>query len=148
MAGNGEQAEERQARRRGLRATWTQIVWPGLVITCIGVAAVVFLISCARVSVMELEVRDLSRQIDKQTAVRCQLWQRIAQLRDRGRLRAFAEQAGMVFEPGASDLVQLPVLSQPQRPVTAMTPQPGTWTGRAPQPQPPTGSGTVVAGAF
>ena len=137
-----------RARRR-LWAIWWEIIWPGLIITCIGLASILFLICCARVSVLELEVGELDRQIDKQRGTQSQLRQRVAELSDRGRLREFVKNANppMVFQPADTDVVQLPALPEQEWNSSPLTPQPEA-LARRPEPPGPPASPTVVAEAF
>jgi len=134
-------------RRGGRHIIWWEIIWPGLIITCIGLASILFLISCARVSVIELQTGNLRRQIDKQMSRQHRLRQQVAQLRDRARLREFAAEANMVFEPADTDIVQLPTLPEQQCSISPLTPQPDSLVSR-PEPQPPSDDDTVVARAF
>ena len=125
MAVNSGQAAQSATHNRGrLHIVWREIIWPGLIITCIGLASILFLISCARVSELELEVGNLRRQIDQETSKQCQLSQQIARLRSHRRLREFAQRAGMVFQPADTDLVQLPALPEQRGTVSALTPHP------------------------
>jgi len=140
-----------RAQKRGNgRTIWWKIIWPGLIITCIGLASILFLISCARVSVLELQTRNLRRHIDKQVSRQHQLRQQVAQLRDRARLREFAAKAGMVFEPADTDIVQLPALPEQRCSISPLTPQPDTLASRPGSTRPPPFSDddTVVAEAF
>jgi len=149
--GNGwARSKQLPAQRRGDgRIIWWEIIWPGLIITCIGLASIVFLISCARVSVLELQTGNLRRQIDKQTSRQHRLRQQVAQLRDRARLRQFAANANMVFEPADTDIVQLPALPEQRCSISPVTPQPDSLVIQPElrRPQPPSDD-TVVARAF
>ena len=150
--GNGwVRSDKATARRRGGgHIIWWEIIWPGLIITCIGLASILFLISCARVSVIELQTGNLRRQIDKQTSRQHRLRQQVAELRDRARLREFAAKANMVFEPADTDIVQLPTLPEQRSSISPLTPQPDSLVSRPepPRPQPPSDDDTVVARAF
>ncbi len=132
MSNNSGRTNQLPARRRGkLRTIWSEIIWPGLIITCIGLASILFLVSCARVSQLELQVSSLHRQIDKQMAAQRQLWQRVAELRDRTRLREFvADSDDMVLAPKVRDYVELPALPAEQWTISALTPQPETLVSR------------------
>ncbi len=123
-ANSGQAAQLASRNHAGLRIIWREIIWPGLIITCIGLASIFFLISCARVSELELQTGNLRRQIDQETSEQCRLSQQIAQLRSHRRLREFAERTGMVFEPEDTDLVQLPALPEQRGTVSALTPHP------------------------
>ena len=152
MTSNIGRASERRAQRRHKRGTiWWEMVWPGLIITCIGLAGLLFLTSCARVAVWEVEVRKLRRQIDSQRGTQRQLWQRAAELRDRTRLRQFvAARPNMVLKPAATDAVRLPALPQQQCSISPLTPQPDTLVSRPEPTESPRASAdrTVVAEAF
>ena len=141
------------ARARGRLGTiWWKMIWPGLIITCIGLASILFLICCARVSVLELEVGQLERQIDKQMGGQCQLWQRVAELRDRGRLREFVSNTDppMVLVPADTDLVALPALPEQEWHISPLTPQPQLLAGQpgAPEAPEPPADPAVIAEAF
>jgi len=123
-ANSGQAAQFASHNNARLHVIWREIIWPGLIITCIGLASILFLISCARVSELELQTGNLSRQIDQETSKQCRLSQQIAQLRSHTRLREFAQRAGMVFEPEDTDLVQLPALPEQRGTVSALTPHP------------------------
>ena len=152
MSRNRGRTSQAPVRRRSkLRIVWNEIIWPGLIISCIGLASILFLVFCARVSVLELQARSLDRQIDKQTATQRQLWHRVAALRDRARLREFADHTNMVFEPEATDTVQLPALPQQQWTISPLTPHPEAVAIRPDPAGPePLGSGhrVVVADSF
>ena len=132
MSNNSGRTNQLAAPRRGKLGTiWWEIIWPGLIITCIGLASLLFLVSCARVSELELQVSSLQHQIDKQMAAQRQLGQRVAELRDRTRLREFvADSDDMVLAPVVSDYVQLPALPAEQWTISALTPQPETLVSR------------------
>ena len=131
-ANSGQTAQLASRNHARLRTIWREIIWPGLIITCIGLASILFLISCARVSELELQTGNLRRQIDQEVSKQSQLSQQIAQLRSHRRLREFAERAGMVFEPEDTDLVQLPALPEQRGTVSALTPHVETIAKRPP----------------
>jgi hypothetical protein len=95
-------------------------------------------------------VREACCQIDVQTGEQYQLWQQIARLRDRRRLREYVATQGMVLEPAASDQLQLPPLTEPQWTISALSPRPETLARPAgtPQLERRADDSTVVAEAF
>jgi len=131
-ANAGQAAQIASRNRARLRIIWWEIIWPGLIITCIGLASILFLVSCARVSELELQVSDLQEQIDQEMSRQHRLSQQIAQLCSHRRLREFAQQTGMVFEPEGTDLVQLPALPEQRRTISAVTPHVETIAKRPP----------------
>ena len=150
--GNGWARTDKLSAQRGSNqhTIWWEIIWPGLIITCIGLASILFLISCARVSILELQTGNLRGQINKEISRQHRLQQQVAQLRDRARLREFAAKENMVFQPAATDTVQLPVLPEQRCSISPLTPQPDSLVSQ-PEPsrsQPPFDDDTVVARAF
>jgi len=102
------------AQRSRAHRGWPRLLWPGMLINCIGAASILFLIFCARVSELELQANRLQRQVDEQLAAQKQLWRRVSQLRDRAELRRFAALQGMLFAPADADDVTLPPLPPEQ----------------------------------
>ena len=103
---------------------WRAVVWPALLITCIGAVSILFLICCARVSELELDANRLQRQIDEQIAVRSQLWRTTAGLHDRAELRQFVREQGMILAPAGTDQMDLPPLPPEQWAISPLSPQP------------------------
>ena len=151
MADNSEQTDRLQSSGSSrFRTIWWDLVWPALIITSIGSAGILFLICCARVSELELQTGELSRQIKRELATQRRLSQQLAQLQDRARLRDFAQQAGMVFSPEGTDLVQVPDVSDQDRPVSPVLPY-GEALASRPKPdqmQPPPDEDAVIAEMF
>ncbi len=101
--------------------SWRGLFWPVMLITSVGLASIVFLISCARVSELELTVNRLQRQIDEQQAARSRLRQTISQLYDRGELRRFVNSQGMVLFSQGTTEVKLPGLPPKQWAISPLT---------------------------
>ena len=96
------------------RQHWRAVFWPLMLITSVGMASILFLISCARVSELELTAYRLERQIDEQQAARSRLWQTVSRLYDRSELRRFVNNEGMILVTNGTTKVTLPPLPPEQ----------------------------------
>ena len=69
------------------RRVWSRIIWPALVIGMIGAGAVVYLFACARISIIECDLKRLERAREAQQAAECELQQQLATLRNAERIQ-------------------------------------------------------------
>ncbi len=99
------------------------VVWPTMLITCIGAISITFLIACARLSELELQSSRLQRRIDEQLAARNHWRRAVSQLCDRAALRRFVQEEGMTLGPAATDEITLPPLPPKQWAISPVTPQ-------------------------
>lgn len=114
--------------RRPIRSDWRALLGPWLLITATGAVAMLFLHCCARKSLLDTELVQARRQVE-QLRIHQQAWNAlIAQERDPGKLRAWADTQGMVFTPARVDRVQLsqslPPPSAATSPLAALQPAP------------------------
>ncbi|MGI5817505.1 MAG: hypothetical protein ACOX9R_05345 [Armatimonadota bacterium] len=70
------------------RRVWSDLIQPALIIGMIGAGAVVYLWACARVSVIECDLRRLERAGEAQQAVELQLQQHLASVQNAERIQA------------------------------------------------------------
>ena len=103
------------------RQHWRAVFWPLMLITSVGMASILFLISCARVSELELTAYRLERQIDEQQAARSRLWQTVSRLYDRSELRRFVNNEGMILVTNGTTKVTLPPLPPEQWVISPLT---------------------------
>jgi hypothetical protein len=69
------------------RRVWSDLIQPALIIGMIGAGAVVYLWACARVSVIECDLRRLERAGEAQQAVEFELQQHLASVRNAERIQ-------------------------------------------------------------
>jgi hypothetical protein len=69
------------------RRVWSEIIWPALVVALMGAGAVVYLFACARISIIECDLRRLDRTREAQQAAECQLQQQLAVLQNAERIQ-------------------------------------------------------------
>jgi len=74
------------------RRVFTEIIQPALVIGLIGVGAVMYLCACARISMIECDLRRLERAGEAQQAVEFQLQQQLATLQNPERIQQHMEE--------------------------------------------------------
>lgn len=77
------------------RRVWTEIIQPALVIGMIGAGAVVYLFACARISIIECDLRRLERAREAQQAVEFELQQQLASLQDAERIQQHIAERGL-----------------------------------------------------
>ncbi len=70
-----------------IKRLWFELIRPALVIAAIGLAAVVYLYGCARLSVIECDLERLDRSIEQQHAVALDLQRQLAQLQTAERIQ-------------------------------------------------------------
>ena len=64
------------------RRVWSEVICPALFIAMIGAGAVVYLFACARISIIECDLRRLERAQQAQQAAECKLHQQLAALQN------------------------------------------------------------------
>ncbi|MFO8079089.1 MAG: hypothetical protein R6V07_02180 [Armatimonadota bacterium] len=69
------------------RRVWSDIIWPALVIGMIGAGAVVYLFACARISIIECDLRRLDRARQAQQSAEYELQQQLAVLQNAERIQ-------------------------------------------------------------
>ncbi|MFW5868348.1 MAG: hypothetical protein ACOCX2_11060 [Armatimonadota bacterium] len=71
---------------------WSEVIWPALIIGLIGVGAVVYVFACARISIIECDLRRLERAREAQQAARCELQQQLATMQNAQRIQEHIEE--------------------------------------------------------
>jgi len=69
------------------KRVWSEVIWPALIIGMIGAGAVVYVFACARISIIECDLRRLERAREAQQAAECELQQQLATLQNAERIQ-------------------------------------------------------------
>lgn len=88
---------------------WSSLIRPALTIGLVGACAVLYLVACARLSVIECDQRRLERIAEDEEARELNLLRRLAELRNAERIRAHIAERGLC-RPVAVAHVRLPDL--------------------------------------
>ncbi|MGC9318589.1 MAG: hypothetical protein ACP5KN_11230 [Armatimonadota bacterium] len=82
-------------RARSGAHLWSELIKPALVITMIGGGAVLYLVGCARLSVIECDEQRLERLVQDERARELELHRRLAELRTADQIRTHIAQRGL-----------------------------------------------------
>ena len=88
-------APARPARSNTFGALWSSLVRPALLISFAGACAVFYLVSCARLSVIECDLRRLERTAQDEQAHELGLHRELAELRNAEQIRAHIVDRGL-----------------------------------------------------
>lgn len=89
-----KRASQRQSASRTspARRAIADVIQPALVIALVGAGAVMYLCACARISMIECDLRRLERASEAQQAVEFELQQQLASLRNPERIQVHIEE--------------------------------------------------------
>lgn len=74
---------------------WSNVIRPALAIAAVGAAAVLYLVTCARLSVIECDLQRLERVAEQEQMRELQLRRRLADLRNAGHVREHIAMRGL-----------------------------------------------------
>lgn len=87
------------------RRAWSEFVQPALIIGMIGAGAVVYLWACARISIIECDLRRLERASEQQDAVELELQRQLATLQTAEQIQGHIVDRGLDRPRGTCHVV-------------------------------------------
>ena len=78
-----------------MQRTWSELIWPALIIAIAGAGAVVYLVACARISVIECDLQRLERASARQEAAELELQRQLASLQSPDRVQQHILEHGL-----------------------------------------------------
>ncbi len=97
----GIQGRTRPPRTSRVQRVWSELIKPALIITMVGAGAVMYLIACARVSVIECDLGRLERAASRQEVAELELQRQLAALRSADRVQEHIVERGLEPPRGA-----------------------------------------------
>ncbi len=83
------------SRTSPAQRAWSDLIVPALIITMVGAGAVVYLVACARVSVIECDLRRLERAGSQQDVAELELQRQLAALQSADRVQQHIVERGL-----------------------------------------------------
>ncbi len=98
MRGNSDNSRQQHSQARTVSSAgriWSELVKPALLIALLGAGAVMYLVGCARVSVMECDLRRLDSLLAEERALEFELQRQLAKERSTERIRLHIRKRGL-----------------------------------------------------
>lgn len=89
------QVQSRPNSASAVASLWSEVIKPALYIALAGAGAVLYLVACARVSVIECDLGRLERIIENERAMEFELNQQLAELRHVERIQEHIAERGL-----------------------------------------------------
>jgi cell division protein FtsL len=87
--------QAKYVRKSPAQRTWSELIKPALIIAAIGAGAVLYLVACARISVIECDLQRLERACARQEAAELELQRQLASLQSPDRVQQHIVEHGL-----------------------------------------------------